>query len=219
MSASSMQHALHRVLTHPLMMAAKGPLKDAWWSARGHGLSNPPIPSAVRSILFVCKGNICRSPFAAARAAHLFSEAGLQGVRCTSAGIIATQAAGPPLEACEAASAYGLELDAHQPVQVTPQLISAHDITIVMDADQMLALRQAYPDAAGRIFLLPLLEPGVSRGYARYNISDPFGQPLATFGRCYRRIDSALRSLLRLIAHDSPQSTPRSQVAPAGARR
>jgi protein-tyrosine phosphatase len=218
MSAPSIQQALHRVLTHPLIMAAKGPLKDAWWSARGHGLTNPPMPAAVGSILFVCKGNICRSPFAAARAAQLFAQAGLDGVRCTSAGIVATQAAEPPLEAHEAASAYGLAFDGHQPTQVTAQLISAHDITIVMDADQMFTLRQAYPRQAHRLFLLPLLEPGVRRGYARYNITDPFGQPLRAFGSCYRRIDSALKVLRSLVAVPSATAS-RGHASQAGEGR
>jgi protein-tyrosine phosphatase len=217
MSASVIQRGLRRALRHPVMVAAREPIKDAWWRARGRGISNPEMPSAVRSILFVCKGNICRSPFAAMRAAQLFDQAGLRGVRCASAGIATTQAARPPLEACVAASAFGLSLDAHRPMQMTPELLSTHDVVVVMDAEQMLSIRRAHPETANRVFLLSLLDTGAGAGYARYNISDPFGQPVPTFGHCYWRIDGALRSLLGLVIERLSQPRSRGPMAQPGA--
>jgi protein-tyrosine phosphatase len=192
-------------LTNSVAMAVKEPIKDFVWTVRGRQLANPAPPSTVRSLLFVCKGNICRSPFAAKRVAQLLGEAG-SSITCASAGIETTQAGRSPREACEAAQTFGVRLDTHTPVQLTVSLVSRFDLIVVMEAAQLWALRRSYPDAADRIWLLSLLDE--RSGYARYHIADPFGGPLAGFESCYQRIDDALRRLLHLngIAHcERPQ--------------
>lgn len=188
--------AIRFVLTNPLTMALKAPMKDALWTARGRRLANPAPPARVRSMLFVCKGNICRSPFAALRAAQLVAESDAT-ITCLSAGLDTTQAERSPRDACDAAEAFRVRLDTHTPVQITGSLVSQVDLIVVMEAAQLLALRRAYPDSADRIWLLSLLDE--RRGYARYHIADPFGKPRAEFDSCYSRIDGALRPLLRLL--------------------
>ena len=42
--------------------------KRLYWRTYGLFLTHPPVPPSPRSLLFVCKGNICRSPFAEAMA-------------------------------------------------------------------------------------------------------------------------------------------------------
>jgi protein-tyrosine phosphatase len=211
MAERGIDSGIRRVLTHPAVMVAKQWLKDAWWRARGNAFSNPPIPHDVRSILFVCQGNICRSPFAATRAAALLGRAGLSHVRCLSAGIRATHAARPPREACDAAEAFGLSLQLHEPLQLTRGLIMTVDMAVVVEAGQMLGLRRTCPEATDRIFLLPLFDSGGRAGYARYHIADPFGESPQVFESCYQRIDHALRQLVAAIAvardtrHQGPQ--------------
>ena len=149
-------------------------------------------------MLFVCQGNICRSPFAAARAADLLSQAGLPGDPvCVQAGIKATQAArahrGKPTRPPRSSVS---RFAGHRPLQLTQTQIAKFDVTITMDATQMRALGEQYPRMAGRIFLLSLLDPSARGGYERYNIADPFGQPAASKRRCYQRIDAALNALV-----------------------
>jgi protein-tyrosine phosphatase len=214
-SSSVIHEALHKALTHPLIMAAKRPLKDAWWIARGQGVSNPPLPRSVKSMLFLCKGNICRSPFAALRARQVFADRGLIGVACDSAGIDTTQAARPPLDARRAARDFSVSLDSHSPVQMTPELVARYDLTVVMEVEQLLTVRRRYPDLANRVFLLPLLCDGRT-GYARYNIADPFGQPAAAFERCYRHLDEALVSLANAIVRSNRTRATTSAAARGG---
>jgi len=205
---------IHSVLTHPLMMAVKAPVKDVMWTVRGRGLRNPPFGRDVQSALFLCHGNICRSPFAAERAAQLLERAGIR-IRCASAGIAANQAKQCPAEARLAAQAFGLNLDEHTPTLLTAAMIDEFDLVVVMEAGQMQLLRERFPGAASRLVLLPLVDATDRHGYARYNIADPFGQPRAAFDDCYRRIDRALHSLLRLLTPDGSQSTA---DAPIGTR-
>ena len=205
---------IHSVLTHPLTMAVKAPIKDVLWTVRGRGLSNPPFGREVRSALFLCYGNICRSPFAAERAAQLVGRAGIR-IRCASAGIAANQARQCPLEARAAAESFGLNLDDHVPALLTPSMMDEFDLVVVMEAGQMQLLRERFAHARSRIVLLPLVDGADRHGYARYNIADPFGQPRAAFDECYRRIDRSLQSLVHLLRTDRSQPTP---AAPAGTR-
>lgn len=213
MNGSTIERLLHRALTHPVSMAAKGVLRDIWWAMPRPSLANPPAPARIRSVLFVCKGNICRSPFGAARMRQLLKQVDISGVVCDSAGLDTTQAARPPKEACAAAARFGLSLDGHRPLQVTPEVISQYDLIVVMESAHLLALKQRYPVLADRIVLLPLLS-GYPGGYARYNIADPYGQPLAVFQSCYHRMDEALATLIRTLV--APVAAPRLQAGTKG---
>ncbi len=188
---------IRAVLTHPVVMACKLPVRDAIWTLRGGTISNPTLPASVVSMLFVCKGNICRSPFAAALAER---RAGSQQIVCRSAGLDVSQAARAPREACDAAARYGIPLGAHRPTPLTAEAIQANDMTIVMEAAQLALLRSLYPSFSSRFFLLPLFDGSRSAGYQRYNIADPFGQPLDSFVSCYQRIDRVLDDLFAATA-------------------
>jgi protein-tyrosine-phosphatase len=89
-------------------------------------------------------------------------------------------------------------------MQVTADTIARYDLTVVMESVHLLALRRKYPDFANRLLLLPLLN-GDAGGYARYNIADPYGQPLAVFQTCYSRMDEALRTLIRAVIASKPR--------------
>jgi protein-tyrosine phosphatase len=207
-AGSFVRALLHRALTHRVAMALKRPLKDGWWCVVGLALRNPAMPGRVESLLFVCKGNICRSPFAASRAARLLQALGRGDIRCASAGITATQAARPPAEASEVASEFGCGISGHEPLRLTREMVGEFDLLVVMEAEQLVQLRQQYPEAFDRLVLLPLVNEWAA-GYARYNIADPFGQDVATFRSCYARIDAALRLLLSRLPAPSGQAAIR----------
>jgi protein-tyrosine phosphatase len=213
MKGSTIERLLHRALTHPVSMAAKGVVRDLWWALPRPSLANPPAPGRIRSVLFVCKGNICRSPFGAARMRQLLKQMDISGVVCDSAGLDTTQAARPPKEACAAAARFGLSLDGHRPLQVTPEVLAQYDLIVVMESAHRRALTQKYADIGNRILLLPLLNRQAA-GYARYNIADPYGQPIATFQSCYSRMDEALGTLMRDVI--APTTAPRFKTGTGG---
>jgi protein-tyrosine-phosphatase len=183
-------------LKHPAIATLKPSIRNAVWSIRGAGTANPELPSRVDSLLFICLGNICRSPFAAHLAARLLAEAGHDGIRCSSAGLRPSQAARSTPEACVAASHYGLSLEQHAPQPVTRDLLASHDVVCVMEWRQLVQLQAAYPAFRHRMFLLSLLDTDAGGAYERYNIADPFGGTLSSYEACYSRIDRALRRML-----------------------
>ncbi len=188
------------VLRHPVAMRLKRAWRDVRWRLRGEVAVNPPLPARIDSILFVCLGNICRSPFAGMLAQRLLADTRGVAVIARSAGIRTTQSGTSPGAAREAARAYGVSLDMHRPTMLTAESMAAHDLIVVMEYEQMRRLQHDYPDQASRVVLLSLFEPGVT-GYERFNIEDPFMRSAAEFAYCYQRIASGVTALCGQIAH------------------
>ena len=186
---------IEHLLKSSAVSVIKRPIRNLIWGVRGWRIVNPVLPRHVRSIVFVCLGNICRSPFAAAVCVRR-----LHGARaeffCSSAGISVKQGNQPPDEARTAASAYGVSLDQHRPLLLTRQLVVDHDLVVVMDAAQLKTLRARHPDLSDRIVLLSLFDERASNALERFNIVDPFSRPLGEFVTCYERIDRAVEHLM-----------------------
>jgi protein-tyrosine phosphatase len=187
--------AIARLLRSSGPRQGKRGIKHLVWSWKGRRIANPPLPRRVESILFVCLGNICRSPFAEALAFERLRTSGTRPLRVSSAGIRTQQAAEPPPEARMVAAGYGLSLEQHRPRLLTDELMAAHDMVVVMESPQMDLLRQRYPKHADRVFLLSLFD-SAAFGLDRYFIVDPFGSPRAAYEGCYQRIDRTVTAML-----------------------
>jgi len=101
-------------------------------------------------ILFVCMGNICRSPLAETIFADHLRQEGLSWVVVDSAGTIgyhAGEAADPRARAC--ARRHGLEIT-HRARAVVPADFERFDLLVAMDQSNANELRRRAPDQAGR---------------------------------------------------------------------
>ena len=146
--------------------------------------------SPPRGVLFICHGNICRSPYAAAWARLLLSA----GTRVESAGFIG-QGYLSPAEAVAAAGERGVDLAPHRSQQVTPELLDASDLVVVMDGAQRERILGARPALAGRTVLLGDLDP---EPIARRAIYDPVFQSVEVFRATYARVERCTRVLCGL---------------------
>ena len=192
--------AITRILTSPPVMSLKQMVKTALWTVRGWRRPPPALPADVSSVLFVCLGNICRSPFAALRMEQRLRGRHPRGMRIASAGISARQAARPPdLAIAAAREGFDVVLDEHRPVLVTHDLLKAFDLIVVMEPNQHRALVTSYPDVAARVVLLPEFDAVPASSYARFHIDDPFGRPRAAFDACYARIDRCLAARFGVV--------------------
>ena len=90
------------------------------------------------NILFVCTGNTCRSPMAAAIMDKLCKDDCLD-VTVNSAGLLAKNGEPATYEAIEAVKKYDIDLSGHTSKQITQKLINESDIIIAMtDSHKML---------------------------------------------------------------------------------
>ncbi len=99
----------------------------------------------MKSILFVCLGNICRSPVAATVAKHEFARAGLD-VRVDSAGT-AGYHIGAPADARSIASARiaGYDARPHRARQIAVQDFEKFDVILAMDKANLRELTSRCP--------------------------------------------------------------------------
>lgn len=117
-----------------------------------------------KRVLFVCHGNICRSPLAEGVFRKLVQDAGVsQEFEIDSAGISGYHAGeGPDPRTCAEASTRGIELD-HSSRQVKPSDFERFDYIVAMDEDNMAGLdriRAAAPaNASAEVALLRSFDP------------------------------------------------------------
>lgn len=99
------------------------------------------------SVLFVCMGNICRSPSAEGVFRHMVTAAGLEDrIHIDSAGTIAYHAGHPPdTRAQEAALRRGIDLSAQRARKVTPEDFEEFDLVLAMDSDNHYELELICP--------------------------------------------------------------------------
>lgn len=140
------------------------------------------------SILVVCQGNRCRSPYAAAALKRALAARNIPA-RVDSAGF-STPNKPPPADALNAAAARGLELSAHRSKSVTRHLLDAATLVLVMD--QQLG-RAVVARQARAVVVLGDLDPDPM---AVRGIRDPFGRGQVAFDECYDRIDRCIASFV-----------------------
>lgn len=149
------------------------------------------------SVLVVCLGNICRSPFAAA---VLERTGGAMITAAGSAGFIGPGRPVPPA-GLEAARQLGIDLAAHRSRLLTPALLERADLVVVMEPAHAARLRHDYGWPSRNIVLLGDLDPGPVPGR---RIIDPIDRSLAKYVEVYTRIERCTAELVRALAEPAP---------------
>ncbi|CUQ67383.1 putative Protein-tyrosine-phosphatase [Candidatus Nitrospira inopinata] len=187
------------------MMAVASQIKrgliDLYWMVRGTSIHVPALPSRPRSVLFVCKGNICRSPFAEHVARKLFHELvgdTEQSIAFQSAGLHVTAPKAPPETAIVVAHQFGVSLEEHRSQPLSQELVAASDVIVAMEGWQYDELRFRFKGYQDKLFLLPLFlkEATPQSGYEAYNIQDPYGGSGSVFEECFKKIERNVKALL-----------------------
>lgn len=132
-----------------------------------------------RTIVFVCLGNICRSPFAELLARQTIGD----GKIVSSAGYFPKSGRRAPSHAVESARRWGIDLTAHRSRVLTHDLIDEADAIFVFDYDNHRNVASGYPAARGKVHYLGAL---AERG--PFAIGDPIGRSAGTFERTYQLI-------------------------------
>jgi len=149
------------------------------------------------SVLFVCLGNICRSPLAEAA---LRLEAARAGVAVTvgSAGTAGWHIGRPADPRARAvARRHGADIDAHRAEQVTAADFERHDHVVALDHANLAALTALRPRAARAELSLLLDHVEGREGEA---VADPYYGSEAGFEVTWAEVTAGARGLLRRFA-------------------
>lgn len=170
--------------------------------ARAAGaVSGHPAGERPTRVLFVCLGNICRSPTAEGVMRTLVSEAGMEdSVQLDSAGTGAWHVGSPPdRRASEAASARGVELEGHAR-QVRPEDFEVFDLLVAMDHENASELRRQARDDEQRAKVRLLREfDSASAGDGDLDVPDPYYGVEGGFDEVFELVHAACAGLLEQI--------------------
>ena len=156
------------------------------------------------SVLVVCHGNICRSPFAAGQLARVLP-AELRGVvSVKSAGFVGAGRSSPR-DAIEAAAERGGDLSRHRATVLTPALVRASQLIVVMDAMQRREICSLYRRHPSTVALLGDLDPLVAE---TREIQDPLDRPVTVYRATYDRIGRCVEQLVHAMVNAEPGRAP-----------
>ena len=157
------------------------------------------MTTAPHRVLFVCLGNICRSPTAEGVLRRLVADAGLDGaVIADSAGTAGWHEGDPPDRRSQhEAASRGIDISGLRGRQVAAHDFEQFDLLLAMDADNQRELLALAPDTAarGKVRLLREFDPdAVAAG--DLEIGDPYYSGPDGFALVYDQIEAACRGLL-----------------------
>jgi protein-tyrosine phosphatase len=210
-AASALRWQLNpRAILRPLLRPVLLPLRTTWRRWRSLDSQCRPIflkrrlagsfrrqsklPAKVSSVLFVCHGNIIRSPMAA----RLFRQRVDSGLTVASAGLHAISGKRADARAVLVSQDYGLPLDLHAACPLTKELVQGFDLIVVMDTINEAQLLARYPEAAPKVRLLGSFARTYRLDFGE--IADPYAGSLADVRSTWKIIEDAATGLAACLA-------------------
>jgi protein-tyrosine-phosphatase len=138
----------------------------------------------MKTILFVCMGNICRSPMAMGLLREKLRKERLEGeYRVHSAGVWGLENQPPSTHAREMMAQRGIDISDHRSHDLTPKDVEEADLILTMERGQAEAISLEFPQHAHKVHLLSEMAG------RHYDIRDPYGGPLVEYRQCAAEIE------------------------------
>ena len=152
-------------------------------------------PAIVKSVLFVCTGNICRSPMAEGLFRRLLGNR--KDIEVASAGVNAVRGQPPSLHAVAALLAEGVDISGLRSQPLTFALIDRATHIFAMTGAHLETIHMLFPNGIEKTFLLrEFEEPGTT---VWRDVPDPIGMSRDIYLVCAETIKNALPSVLAFV--------------------
>jgi len=147
-------------------------------------------------ILFVCTGNLCRSPLAAGYLKKLLHEKDVSGIEISSAGLWAIDGNTPEETASKVAEENEIDLSNHCSKLLKAEDIKEADLILVMERLQFEEMVRIYPDVERKV---KLLRRFARDGTIKFDIIDAYGMPLDNYRECFEEIKESVDGLFKFL--------------------
>jgi protein-tyrosine-phosphatase/predicted ATP-grasp superfamily ATP-dependent carboligase len=183
---------------HPFVRRMRSWRTRRWWLRHHRSVLQRSRTAGAEKILFLCYGNICRSPLAAALAAQQ-----LAPVEVQSAGFHEQAGRRSPAKMLRMAQALGTDLSEHRSRRVTRQELLSADLVIAMDLENVERLKMEFPEALSRTTLL-----GLFAEHSTLAIGDPYRADEAATSKICEQVRAGVAGLVRCLASQQSENCP-----------
>lgn len=152
--------------------------------------------SYIKSILFVCTGNSCRSVMAEGLLKNQLEKLGIP-IEVRSAGIGTYDGIAASKEAVEVMKEKGMDISGHIGRRLTKNTIDKADLVLVMEDFQIDYILDLQPNAKNKTFLLKKFKN--PENIKTPNIPDPIGKPKEVYEECLLTIEEQIERLVNFL--------------------
>src|SRR3954470_9432106 len=164
----------------------------------------------MKTILFVCTGNVCRSPMAEGLFRH--AAKGIGEFRVLSAGVGAIDGQPPSSHAVNALKQLNIDIARQRSRMLTGDLIQQADYIFGMTHGHVDAITLLYPMAADKTFVLREFDETLDS--FEKDIADPIGGSYEVYLNVRDQIEQGIVSMLKFLEQSEAASVAASKSGP-----
>lgn len=156
--------------------------------------------SKIKSVLFVCTGNSCRSVMAEGLLKKRLKELGKNDIAVRSAGIRAADSLSPTKETIEVMKAEGVDMGGFKSAGITDAMIDEADLILVMSELHKHEVLRRVPAAASKTFLLKEYgRTDKDEKITNPEVPDPIGMALPGYKACLAIIKEEIERVAKIL--------------------
>ena len=155
-----------------------------------------------KSVLFICTGNVCRSPMAEGYFRHLAREGG-HDIAVTSAGVGAMEGLPPSANSIAVMEEEGVDIRDQRSQMLTPPMVSEYTHIFGMARSHIDVIRSYFPESVEKTFVL---REFLVDGDLDLDVPDPIGGDMEDYLQSKNLIMEAMPGVLNFVLTGDPDS-------------